>query len=388
MSDDPNAPWEKRPQHLQRWQDPRNGVDRIYFRKGHVKQAMKSAWGTIALEREVAAALAAMKVRPAPVIGTLIGAVKAYRGDSALGIKPAADFLSLSASTQYRYERWCDEFERVFVGILLADVDPAYLLALRNRWAPLGYEAANTALQVLKNVCKPAMITGEISGNPFELIDKVPPPHDRGVRNPAWENEEVAIVIADALARKAPGFARAIALGRWGGFRRQTICSVPLRARIERPNADGVAERRLYWLTEKKKVLCDRREDIRLTELLAETPSRALTVAYNADGNPWQARQLNQALDRVVERLAKKGKVRPTLTVHGLRHARGIEIALMGGSDAEIMVSLDHGTARAAAEYRKQADRLRLGDAMQDRVDAEIIRLRDKAEKRRQAGES
>lgn len=379
MSDDPNRPWDKRPPHLQHWIDARNGKEHIYFRKGDHRAPMKAAWGTQALAEEAAAALQTAKARPAPKVGTLVGAVKAYRGDAKLGIAPSADFITLAASTQGRYDRWLDEFERIFAGVLLEDVNAAYILALRNKWAPLGYEAANTALQVLKNVCKPAMITGEIEGNPFELIEKVPRPQGKGVRNPRWEDAEVAVVIADVEKRR-PGLARAIALGRWGGFRKQTICRVPLRARIKRPNAAGVDERRILWLTEKKEVLCDRREDLRLTELLDRTPNRALAIAYNSQGQPWKPRALSHALDRVIARLAKRGLVRPTLTIHGLRHARGVEIALTGGSDAEIMAGLDHASPRTAAEYRKQADRLRLADAMQDRVDAEIVRLRTKRE--------
>lgn len=376
MTDDTHAPWDKRPPHLQHWIDERSGVERVYFRKGSHREAMKSPWGTKALAEEAAAALLRVRAKPAaPAIGTLVGAVHAYAGKSVLGIKPSADFIQLSISTQMRYERWISHFEEIFVGVLLEDVDAAYILALRDAWAPLGYEAANTGLQVLKNVCKPHIITGAIVGNPFEMIDKVQRPQGLGIRNPRWEDSEVDAVIAHTL-KSQPGMARAVALGRWGGFRRQTICSVPLRARIKRPNRDGVEERRIYWLTEKKEVLCDRREDLRLTELLDQTPSRTLTIAYNSDGHPWKARALNQALDRVIARLAKKDLVRPTLTIHGLRHARGVEIALMGGSDAEIMAGLDHASSRTAAEYRKQADRLRLADAMQDRVDAEVIRLR------------
>lgn len=375
MSDD--TPWAKRPPNLQRWTDKRNGKEHVYFRKGNFRQRLTAPWGTQALADEAAAAAQRVQARPAPRVGTLVGAVKAYRGDPALGIKPSADFVTLAPSTQGRYDRWLDEFERIFDGVLLSDVNAAFILALRNKWALRGYEAANTALQVLKNVCTPAMITEEIEGNPFGLIDKVQRPQGLGIRNPRWEDAEVEAVIAHTEKRR-PGLARAVALGRWGGFRKQTICRVPLRARITRASADGVDARRILWLTEKREVLCDRREDIRLTELLERTPNRALTIAYNSQGQPWKPRALSHALDRVIACLAKKGLVRPTLTVHGLRHARGVEIALMGGSDAEIMAGLDHASSRTAAEYRKQADRLRLADAMQDRVDAEIIRLRAK----------
>lgn len=203
--------------------------------------------------------------------------------------------------------------------------------------------------------------------------------------HPAWTDEEVAATIEAALQRKQPGLARAIALGRWGGFRRQTICKLPVTARTKSSSGSGVQETRLVWITEKRKVLCDKREDPRLTELLERTPNLAETIAYNAYGRPFKERQLNQALDRLMTRLAEFGQVRAAtkvtgqiycpLDLHGLRHARGNEIAMSRGSDAEIMTQLEHATDRAAKIYRRQADRRRMADAAQDRIDI-AVRLR------------
>jgi hypothetical protein len=39
------------------------------------------------------------------------------------------------------------------------------------------------------------------------------------------------------------------------------------------------------------------------------------------------------------------------------------------------MAQLDHATPRAAAIYRRQAERLGLADRAQDKIDAEIVRL-------------
>lgn len=154
-----------------------------------------------------------------------------------------------------------------------------------------------------------------------------------------------------------------MALGRWGGFRKQNVCDIPLGARIKRPTHTG-EENRLKWVTQKRKVRCDRREDPRLTDQIQTTPSRSIYIAYNAYGQPWKARSLSQALDRLIEKLAKtddekrpgEKMVRGDLTFHGLRHSRGVELARTGASDAEIMAQLDHTSARAAAIYRRQAE--------------------------------
>jgi integrase len=387
---DPKRPWSERPPHLVRDTNGRDGTVYVYFRyPGRAKVQLSEPWGTQALADKAkaltAAAIAAKP--PKPATGTLVGAVKDYRGDRNLSIEPSADFIVLAASTQKEYERICDEFENTFAGVLLEDVNAGYVMDLRDKWAPKGYRAANVRLQVLKNICKEPRIRGTIPGNPFELIDKVERPQSLGVANPRWLDEEVEAAIEYAIAETQPGMARAIALGRWGGFRRQSICKLPKGARIWRANDDGVRERRLLWVTEKRLVLCDRREDPRLTALLERTEKmkarfagnvEPLTLAFNAYGEAWTEGPLDRALGRLLKPLAKAGKVRAGLTLHGLRHARGVEIALAGGSDAHIMSQLDHATARQAAEYRKQAERLHLADAGQDLVDGRVIKLADR----------
>lgn len=367
-ADDTLTPWDQRPKYLKRFVDKRSGVERVYFRYKSRQLPMLSPWGTKALAAEAANALAAEQARPTarPRPGTINGAIAEY--------EKSADFASLAHRTQKEYSRVLRGMRATFEGVLLADISASYILELRDLWAQRGYRAANLSLQVLKNVCRRPMIAGDIPGDPFKMIDKVPRPHSLGEANPYWEDDEVDAAIELALKTKRPGLARAIALGRWGGFRKQTICSIPLRARAVRQTSNG-AQVRLHWVTEKKKVLCNRREDPRLTNLIDATPSRALTVAYNSIGQPWTSRALSRAVERLLTKLSSSGKGRADLTVHGLRHARGVELARTGASDAEIMAQLDHATARAASIYRRQAEREQLADASQDRVDAEIIRL-------------
>ncbi|MDB5433274.1 MAG: integrase family protein [Caulobacter sp.] len=213
----------------------------------------------------------------------------------------------------------------------------------------------------------PAIDDQLIKGDPFARLKKVRRPHELGEAHPIWEDEEVEIAIEDAIATGRPGLARAYALGRYGGFRKGTICLITLNARTK----GG----RLYWLTEKRKVLCDKRADPRLLAVLDRTPSKALTMSYDADGNPWKERALGHAVKRHNERLSKPGhnggpgKVRAGLGLHGLRHARGVELAEGGATDAEIMAQLEHATDRAAKIYRRQAKRRKLADAGQDKVD-------------------
>lgn len=345
------------------------GGTKLYFRRGAFRRALKSPDNTQALRDEVAAILAELALidrAQTPIIGTLGGMLKTYNR--------SADFLGLARDTQADYQRRIDEIDEDAGDMLLSDVDMALVAGMRDAWAARGYRVANLNLQVLKNALRPAIIDGRIKSDPFQHIKKARRPHDAPESNVVWEEHEVEAVTQLAIDRKMPGLARAVGLGRWGGFRRGTICNLPLNARTLGFDDAGRSQRRLYWLTEKRRVVCDKPEDARLTALLDSTPNRSLTITYNNRGNRFQKRTLNQAVDRLIEALAKTGKVRPNLTIHGLRHTRGVELAIAGASDSEIMSQLEHTSTRAAEIYRRQANRRKLADAAQEKIDLSLHR--------------
>lgn len=373
------------------WKGP---VLHLYFRKGDYREGpLQSAFGTQALKDEVDAIVErlgkAAQAFSKPKPGTVGGMLRAYTGFIADGQRTAAsaDFISLAPSTQAAYQDIANELTTDIGDVALADVSRSWVIELRDAWAPRGHRAANNRMQVLKNALSPAIDDEKdqrIDGDPFHKVKKVRRPKNTTESHPIWDDADVAAAIEDAITT-APGLARAYALGRFAGFRRGTICKIPRRARTRGVDDDGVQERRLLWMTEKREVLCDKREDPRLTDVLARTPDRALTIAYNADGHPWKERALNQAMDRHMARLAKEGRVKAAtaedgevycpLTIHGLRHSRGVELARAGASDAEIMAQLEHKTDRSAKDYRRQAQRRKLADQGQDRID-NVVKLK------------
>lgn len=366
--------------YVQRVRRPDGRVD-LYFRKGAVRRKLKAADGTAALEAEVRQLLTALEsVAEArkPRSGTISGALGEYQR--------SAEFLVLAASTQREYERVAAHITADCGEVRLSDVTSGFVLDLNAAWALHGYRAADIKIQILKNALTPAVKRGLIAEDAFKEIIKNRRPHDLGEPNLAWTDEEVDAFIEEAIARAQPGLARAVALARYAGFRRGTICAIPLRARVHAHDEQGGLQRRLFWMTEKRQVRSDKREDPRLTQVLARTPNRALTIAYNKAGHRWQERQLNQAVERVLSKLAERslvrgylddhGQWRSPLTIHGLRHARGVELADAGASDAEIMAQIEHLSERAARIYRRQAERKRLSDAGQDKVDAAVERIR------------
>lgn len=372
--------------YVQRIRDKATGETYLYFRKGDYREGpLGSPDGTQALADEVKAVLdrlAGIAMAQKPRAGTVGGMLRAYAGDTADGKRTgaSADFLALARSTQAAYADIVDELVEDCGDEPLSTVTRGWVGELRDAWALRGHRVANVRLSILANALGPAIEDGRIEADPFSRLKRAKAPRRTGDANPAWTDDEVTAAIAEAKRRGRPGIARAIALGRYAGFRRGTICAVPLTARVRQ---DGAV--RLNWVTEKRGVLCDKREDPRLTALIEETRSQATTIAYNADGRPWKVRQLNQAIDRLLAHLAKAGLVRAAmddkgvvyspLTIHGLRHARGVELAEAGASDAEIMAQLEHATERQAKEYRRQASRKKLADAGQRRID-NVVQLK------------
>ena len=333
----------------------KDGRIHLYFRKGDYREGpLASSEGSDELRAEVQAILARVdKTQKAqtPRPGTVGGMLKQY--------EKSADFLALARSTQGAYHGVIDELETDCGDCRLQDVSRAWMRDMRDAWALRGHRVANIRLSILANALGPAIEDERVPADPFSRLKRAKAPRGKGEAHPAWEDREVHAAIDEALRRKRPGLARAIALGRWSGYRRGTICAIPRTARIEAADETNGRHRRLYWITEKRRVLSDKREDPRLTDLIERTDNsdRAVTIAYNADGLPWKERQLNQALDRLLDALAKVGG------------------ALAGASDAEIMAQLEHATDRQARDYRRQAQRRALADSGRDKVD-NVVKLK------------
>ena len=212
---------------------------RLYFRKGNWREGpLTSLDGSVALREEVNAILKRLEgeaIAAAPKGKTLGDALLRYAGDGERR-KPCADFLSLAPSTQVEYLRMANEIRAHYGVTPLRIITPAKVLEMRDDWAPRGYKATNDRLQVLKNALKPAILDKRVKCNAFEGVADMVRPHYLATPNLPWENDEVATGIAWCLEREQPGLARAIGLGRWGGFRRGTICHVPSAARRKRPD--------------------------------------------------------------------------------------------------------------------------------------------------------
>ena len=104
--------------------------------------------------------------------------------------------------------------------------------------------------------------------------------------------------------------------------------------------------------------------------------SRPTTLVYNVAGRPYTEDGLALELRKLVARLHEAGALdSDRYDLHGLRHTRGVELALAGCSDAEGAAMMGHGGASSFMQYRRQADRVRLSDA----ASARVAKLREQA---------
>lgn len=374
----------------------RDGKDRLYFRKkGHPSRRLSSPWGSPALEAEVQAILEAETATKA-LPGTLGGACRAYELED-------ADFKALAPSTQYLYRAFLTEFVEFFGEVPVDRFTPAYIRELRNLWAERGHVAANHRLQVLKNVLWPSIVDAN-KGDPFELVSLVRRPQHLKEPNPIWPEQVIAIVLEEAFAQSKFGIARAVAIARWAGARRGDLVRFSPKSR-----QDG----RLRWLSGKRKVPVDIVEDPELTRWLAITPDRAPEaprqgrkvrpgapvalrqpkLVYNLGGDAYTEDGLGAELSKLLVGLALRQKIDGAVLdaageitgseygLHGLRHTRGVELALAGCSDAQGAAMMGHRSPASFAQYRRQADKIRLSDdgaakvvALRERVANEQVK--------------
>jgi integrase len=367
-------------QFVQRVVSAKDGRERLYFRKkGHGRRPLKSAWGTEDLRREVQAILDAEKPQRA-LPGLLRGALRLYEEED-------ADFAGLADSTKYLYRAMLDELAVDFGDVPIERFTAAYLLELRNIWAARGHRAANLRLQVLKNALWPMVIAGRIAGgDPFAMIPPVRRPAHLKEPNPIWPHSVVLEVVSAAIDQQKFGLARAVALARWTGARRGDLVRMTARCR---------AAGRIRFLSGKRRVPVDIEEDADLAHTLAATPAtqpkdprrgrklkatdpspfRPLTLVYNLEGSPYTEDGLALELGKLTTALAAAGRIDGAILdpatgqvcgciygLHGLRHTRGVELALAGCTDAQGAAMMGHASPSSFAQYRRQADRIRMSD--------------------------
>ncbi|WP_374471712.1 tyrosine-type recombinase/integrase [Phenylobacterium sp.] len=327
------------------------------------------------LQAHVAALVARHAGAPPAGPGTLRAALRAYELQD-----PA--FQVLAPSTKYEYRLILKELDADLGGVAIAAFSAAYLERLRNAWATRGHRAANVRLQVLKNVLRPCLVSGALRSDPFPLVRNVPRPRMLGEPHRLWPDAALQAVLEAGVARARHGLARAVALARYTGLRRGDLVRLTPGHR-----QDG----RIVVRTGKRQVQIDIPEDPRLTAWLTRIPDRPAPhplrarpeasgpparLVFNMAGAPYTEDGLGQEVVKFVQQLHREGVLdQPDYDLHGLRHTRGVELALAGCSDAEGAAMLGHRSASSFARYRRQAEKSRLTETAAARLQAYCARL-------------
>jgi integrase len=344
-----------------------DGSVQLYLRKpGLPAVRLPDGLAEAALQRHVDRLIADLSEGPGVGRRTFMGALRAYELES-------PDFHGLAASTKYEYRRLLGEFAEDLGELAVSAFTPAYVNRLKVAWAKRGHRAANLRLQVLKNVLKASLVAGHLKQDPFPLVGQVRRPRHLAEPHLVWSDAVLETAMAAGLAAQRHGLVRALAIARWTGARRGDLVRIPRSAR-----ENG----RFRFVSGKRRVRVDIPEDPALTRWLDETPAGPLlaarrgrklkagdpppspaTLVFNLAGQPYTEDGLGQELAKLVRALAAQGLIdSDRYDLHGLRHTRGVELALAGCSDAEGAALMGHSSASSFAAYRRQADRTRLSD--------------------------
>lgn len=365
-----------------------NGVVDLYLRKRGLPVVRLKAplpepgceAGSL-LEREVTALLKALGAANTKGPVTLESALRDYELRD-------PKFLRLGAATKVEYRACLKEFSEDLGLLPIATLTPAFVQDLMVAWAARGYRAANVRRQVLKNVLKPCLIAGTLDKNPFDLVGNVERPAHLEEPHILWPMDVMVGLTETAIERGHYGLAAAIVFGRYVGARRADIVSAPKSLRTSP---------RITFRSGKRRVLVDIPIDPELKAWFARIPDRpdetprqgrrlkkgatAVTpfnLVFTLEGRPYSEDGLGAALADLVSdpKLHNiTGGLRYDL--HGLRHTRGVELALAGCTDAEGAAQLGHSSPNSFAQYRRQADRIRLADD----AAAKIAQLRERRQK-------
>lgn len=343
----------------------------LYLRKrGLPSVRLTHAEGSAELEAEVAGLVKALSA-PKARAGTMRAALRDYE----LG----PDFTALAASTRYEYGLILKEFTQDLADLPLSVMTPSFVKGLRDAWASRGHRAANIRLQLLKNVLASPIIAETIT-DPFGRIPQVRRPANAPEPHPIWSGQVLHTVLSASVEAKRFGLARAVAIARYTGARREDVTRIARSSRTEG---------RFAFLSGKRRVPVDIREEPELTRWLTETPDtqplsnwqatrraakrRTLTtpttLVYNRQGRPYTADGLASELGKLIRELHKNGRIdSDRYDFHGLRHTRGVELALAGATDAEGASQLGQASPASFAQYRRQADRIRMSDNAAEKV--------------------
>ncbi len=333
--------------HINRFRD-RHGHLRHYLRlPGRSAVALPGAPGSpefmAAYHAEIAkAAPAPREARAAVHPGSFDALAIAYYASDA--------WAELRGSTQAAYRRIVESI-RAKHGAnpwRLLDPEGVRLLLAEKRGHPT---AANHRLRVLRALATLAMDLGWRRDDPTAGVRKHR--YDPGEGFRSWPEEEVAKFRAHWPEESLPR--RAFELLREGGLRR----SDAVRAGRQHVQGGLLVMRQAKTGGEVTAPISPT-----LARVLAHTPAGQMLFIPLPDGRQRSPRGFYNSFRTWCD----EAGIAPGLSPHGLRKARGNEVADAGGSEFEVMAALGQSDPKSARAYTKRANRRRLALSAAEKV--------------------
>ena len=243
------------------------------------------------------------------------------------------------------------------VGLLT--LDTPNVVKIRNKTAKrFGFWTGNYAVTVLSSMLQFGVLYGHVKANAAKGVPTLDRPADLAPKHRPWADAEFWAMLAEARARKLPGIVMALGLGRFAGWATGDICHQPPSA-WQRPRLVYVRRK-----TRKRGRVNSVEAPEPLLALLEEFPPdpAARTLVTNRRGNPYTEDTLKMMVRRLATDLAKAGKVKPWLNIHGLRHSLGSELYNLDVEKEARKRMLAHETDRASAIYERGGDGARQAD--------------------------
>ncbi|MBO9422324.1 tyrosine-type recombinase/integrase [Labrenzia sp. R4_2] len=290
--------------------------------------------------------------------GTLGALIEKYRASSA--------FTDLAPRTRADYQNKFDYLYPIRDTDLTRFTSP-FIVRLRDKAAEQkGRRFANYVKAVISLVFSWGKDRGFVKDNPALGISNIRRKRGEPRSNRPWQDSE-----RDAVLDAAPKHMRpAIALMMFTGLGPQDALTLH-RDAIEGDFIDTARSKtgvELYL-----PIISP------LREALAAAPKHdALTICANSKGQPWTVSGFRASWRKERQKLERLGKIRPGLTLYGLRHTVATIFREMGYDERAIADVLGQETIEMARLYSRRADLKRKVAGMGTAFEAEVNSRRTK----------
>jgi integrase len=342
---------------VKRYKSPKNGVWYTYHRASGTRLEPPHIYGSPEFFAALTEAENKLKGKE-PIPHTWGAAVKGYRRSPA--------FTELATRTKTDYENvllWLKNLD----AMPLSSFSKPFCYKLRDKaFRKKKRRFANYVSTVLSLVLGHAVRYGMgITENHAYGIEKIKRDKDAPEPNVPWLPNEIEAFLSVAPPHIATPFATAYHLG----MRGQDVLKLPKTA-----YRDG----KLHVKTSKTGIEMTYPVPASLRERLDAMPEHnGLRLFINLRKKPWTGDGFRHQVFTIRDSLAKSGKLRKQLTLHGLRTTLAQEAADLGIDEKKIADGLGHRDTKTTRVYVREAGRKRnLGEVVET-----VAKAREEAEK-------